>query len=80
MSYFGLGGDGAPRLVSTSVDAPTLEGIASRGTGYVVGGVDEFRDVGRRPGRYSLRVVRFQDGVLRSPREPKIADRTLLSV
>jgi hypothetical protein len=65
MSYFGLGGDGAPRLVSTSVDAPTLEGIASRVTGYLVGGVDEFRDVGRRPGRHSLRVVQFQDGTAR---------------
>jgi hypothetical protein len=65
MSYFGLGGDRGPRLVSTSVDAPTLEGIASRVMGYVVGGVDEFRDVGRRPGRHSLRVVRFQDGAAR---------------
>jgi hypothetical protein len=64
---FGAGGSREPRLVSTTVETATLEEIASNAPGYIAAPWRDFRQVGRRPARLSLRIAEFRSGKARVP-------------
>lgn len=66
MSYFGLGGDRGPRLISTSVDRARLEEFAA-GTHFEAADWRDFTQLSRRPGRAGRQLARFQDGSTRIP-------------
>ena len=59
---FGIGGDRAPRLISTSVSQQTLEEIAAQTDPFVAGDWREFREIPLRPGRTRQELVHFAEG------------------